>query len=107
MIDIDPKHLGLAQTILGKHLANVGITVYVFVFGSRATFKAKKFSDLDICLQYSDTFMLPPATLSVLRLDFEESNFPYFVDIVDYNACDPGFRDIIDQTKVLWLTFQR
>ena len=106
MIDLDQRHLGLAQTIIEKHLTNVGATVYVFVFGSRATLGAKKFSDLDICLQCPDTLTLPSAILSALRLDFEESNFPYFVVIVDYNACDPGFRNIIDQTKVLWLTFQ-
>lgn len=103
MIDLQPEYLDLAQTILAKYLS--GTKTRVYIFGSRTTFRAKKFSDLDICLQPSDTFTLSSNTLLALQREFEESDFPYFVDIIDYNTCDLGFRSIIDQTKVLWLTF--
>lgn len=101
MIDLDPKSLLLAKTILSKHLSGTGTTVYVFE--SRTTFKAKKFSDLDICLYRQDK--LSSDIIWALKNDFEESNFPYFVDIVNYDDCDPTFQKITDQTKVHWLNF--
>lgn len=52
----------------------------VFIFGSRAHGKWKTGSDIDLAImnQVSDE------TLQQLRSDFEESNLPYFVDILDY-----------------------
>lgn len=87
MIDLEPQHLELVKKILKQHLKN---DAKVFVFGSRATGKAKKFSDLDLAIQYSQKISL--SEFANLRSDFEESYLPYKVDIIDLNVIEESFR---------------
>jgi predicted nucleotidyltransferase len=68
------------------------------VFGSRATGRARKFSDLDLSVDIPGG--IPEKVLLALKDDFEESNFPYLVDIVDYRRCERAFQRIIDGTKI-------
>lgn len=83
---IDPRHLKIIQKILDKN-------PYTFyIFGSRLTGKhLKKFSDLDLC------YFEKISSHEILRLeeDFEESNIPYRVDLIDWNACSSEFQKII------------
>ncbi|MDR0727315.1 MAG: nucleotidyltransferase domain-containing protein [Puniceicoccales bacterium] len=97
IIDLTPEQMQFVRVTLARHLINSGATVYVF--GSRATGKARKFSDLDLAIDYPDG--IPENTLLALKDDFEESNFPYFVDITDYHRCDRPFQEIIDRTNTL------
>jgi predicted nucleotidyltransferase len=68
------------------------------VFGSRATGRSKRFSDLDIAIEIEDGLTI--ATLASLRWAFSESDLPMTVDIVDWNTLDPEFRAVIAPERV-------
>lgn len=95
--NIDPQHLKCVQEILREHLTD---NINVWVFGSRASNKAKKYSDLDLMLQTEDHTPIPTEIINRLALAFDESNLPWKVDIVDYFELDAGFKSIIDQQKL-------
>ena len=82
---VEEKHKKIITEILAKY------PYEFYVFGSRAKGKAKKFSDLDIC--FFDN--IPWSIRAHLDEDFEESNLPYTVDIVDFNMCDDNFKQAI------------
>lgn len=64
----------------------------VFVFGSRAKGKARKFSDYDIGI--IDQKPLDLEKISLIKGEFEESDLPYRVDIVDFSIVSKNFRNI-------------
>lgn len=76
-LQLTPEQRRQVQTILKQHLPQV----QAWVFGSRATGRARPFSDLDILLTL-------PTTLSwdqraQLRDAFENSDLPFKVDVVE------------------------
>ena len=94
-LDIGVAELAMVREILLRHVPNAR----VYVFGSRATGRAKKFSDLDLCLQSDRPLGLD--VMSALAEDFSESDLPWKVDIVDWATIKPEFRKIIDQDKIV------
>lgn len=91
MISMESRHLEIVRSILQKY-------PYTFyAFGSRTKGTQKKLSDLDIC--YIDE--IPGNILSHIREDFEESNLPFTVDLVNLNTCDEKFRLQIEPDLVL------
>jgi type I restriction enzyme, S subunit len=96
-IDIDPVHLKIVHDILQDHFSK---SVKVWVFGSRATHSAKKFSDLDLAVDYHSQ-PIPMNLMADLVYDFEESALPYKVDVVDWNSMDKSFQNKIDADRVL------
>lgn len=92
MNEIAPHHLETVKAILRKHVPDRE----VWVFGSRATGMAKRFSDLDLAIIGSS-----PLTLSeraALEYDFEESELPFKVDVVDWATTKDSFREVIKKT---------
>jgi predicted nucleotidyltransferase len=89
-IDISDEHLKLVQDILKKY------PYKFYVFGSRSKQQAKKFSDLDLC--YFDN--IDSRILSNIEEDFEESDLPYKVDIINFNDCSEDFKAIIKKDMV-------
>lgn len=63
-----------------------------FVFGSRATSKAKKYSDYDIGLIGKKP--VPSLKLALIKDALEESNLPYNVDVVDFSLVSPSFKKV-------------
>lgn len=61
-----------------------------FIFGSRATNKFQKFSDIDIGLLSKKA--LPFETVSTIKETIEESDIPYLIDIVDFKHTSKKFR---------------
>jgi predicted nucleotidyltransferase len=55
----------------------------VLLFGSRAKDGFHKGSDIDLAI---DGGNIPPKTLRRIKSDFEESDLPYRVDLLDYNT---------------------
>lgn len=92
MIDIAPGHLQIVKSILQRHLPERE----VWVFGSRASGTAKKFSDLDLAVIGSLPLTL--GQLALLEHDFDESELPFKVDLVDWAAINGSFREIIRKT---------
>jgi predicted nucleotidyltransferase len=98
MLDINPEHEAIVRAILAQH---VPPGVSVAVFGSRATGKARRYSDLDLALQGGGP--LPPSLLADLAEAFDESELPWKVDLLDWAAANEGFRKIVDQDRVIMI----
>lgn len=90
MINMEKRHLEILKNIL----KNYNYTFYMF--GSRITDRAKKLSDVD--LFYKDN--IPQNIILKMEEDFEESDLPYKVDIIDYNKSEDYFKDIMDKNNI-------
>lgn len=92
-IDLEKKDLDLLLSILDKYRSDF----LFFVFGSRVTGKAKKYSDIDIAfkpLNNTNTSIAP------VRNTIEDSSFPLVVDFIDLHNIDDDFLEIINSQKV-------
>ncbi len=97
-VDIRPDHAKIVHDILEKFVPDNA----VWVFGSRAKWLAKEYSDLDLCIM-GDT-PLTFITLGLLEEAFEDSDLPYKVDVADWATTSPEFRKIIARDKVVLKT---
>ena len=86
MIDLSPAHLEAVRAVLLRSVPGVP----VYVFGSRATGRARKFSDLDLALVPRQ--VLDWRVLAYLREAFEESDLPITVDVIDWSKAGPEFK---------------
>jgi type I restriction enzyme S subunit len=89
-IEIRAEDLEIVKAILAAHLQR---SAKVWVFGSRATRKAKRFSDLDLALDLGHPMSLEEG--GTLADSFENSDLPYKVDLVDLQTADPAFCALI------------
>ena len=71
----------------------------VWAFGSRATARAKQYSDLDLVI--SGDKPLGIGLTAQLSEAFAESDLPYKVDIVDWTTASESFRKAIEQDRVV------
>ncbi|WP_298269499.1 nucleotidyltransferase family protein [Geobacter sp.] len=95
MIDVAPQYLETVKAILRRHVPDRE----VWVFGSRATGTAKQYSDLDLAV-IGDT-PLDFGRLALLENDFDESELPFKVDVVDWSTASESFRQVIRKTAVV------
>jgi uncharacterized protein len=70
----------------------------VFVFGSRVTGAARRYSDLDLAL--AGEAPLDSDLLNRLKDALSESDLTIKVDLVDLRAVDPAFRRIVEDGMV-------
>ncbi len=94
MIDLNPNHLATVERILTEHVPECEVRA----FGSRATWTAKDYSDLDLAVVGKGP--LDWKTLGRLREAFEESDLPIRVDVLDWHAISESFRDVIEREYV-------
>ena len=90
MFGLEERHLDFIKEILKKHIQNQNAKFYIF--GSRTSDKYKEYSDVDIAIDSSE---LTEEIKSNLELDFENSTFPYEVDIIDLNNIKENFKNLI------------
>ena len=90
MIDVAEHHLETIKRILAEYVGDCEVRA----FGSRSNGKAEEYSDLDLAIIGNDK--LEQRDKMLLREAFEESDLPFRVDIIDYNAVSESFRAIID-----------
>jgi predicted nucleotidyltransferase len=95
VLDVQAEHRAVLLNVLDANLPPGG---KVWVFGSRATGRARRYSDLDLLIDAGRRLSIDEA--AVLREALEESDLPYRVDIVDWHATDEGFRRLIDAERV-------
>lgn len=76
---------------------------FVYVFGSRASGRHRKYSDLDLWIESEKT--IEAKTLQALRELFSDSDLPIQVDIVTPEICLAEYSDSIQQQKKLWFSF--
>ncbi|MES2614947.1 MAG: nucleotidyltransferase domain-containing protein [Bdellovibrionota bacterium] len=92
MINASTKELEIIKNIIHQYLPNCEVRV----FGSRITSKFKKFSDIDLALVTPNKIDF--GVLSSIKSDFEESDLPYRVDVLDWNAISPEFKQVIEKS---------
>ena len=95
MIDLNPNHLSIVEGILAEHVPECEVRA----FGSRATWNAKDYSDIDVAIVGDGP--LDWRTLGRLKESFEESNLPMRVDVLDWHAISESFRKVIKREYVV------
>jgi type I restriction enzyme S subunit len=88
-LDLRPDHWAIVRRILRRHVPDRK----VLAFGSRATWTAKDYSDLDLAILGDEP--LPLDAMSALAEGFRESDLPFKVDLVDWARVDDTLRDVI------------
>lgn len=89
-LDLTSEHRRLVLGVLHTHLPR---DVRAWVFGSRATGRARRYSDLDLAIDAGRRLTIDETAM--LREAFDESDLPYRVDIVDWHTIGEDFRRLI------------
>ena len=82
---IEDRHYLIVKEILSRY------TYSFYAFGSRIKGNARKLSDLDLCVMES----VPGNILVHIEEEFENSDLPFKVDIIEMNNISKAFRDSI------------
>ena len=91
MIDVNPNHLDTVTRILAGHVPECEVRA----FGSRVTWTAKDYSDLDLAVVGARA--LDPDALRRLKEAFEESDLPFRVEVLDWHAISSAFQGVIEK----------
>lgn len=95
-LQLEEPHLKNLKTIIAQQ---VDTTAWQpVIFGSRATGKAHRFSDID--LGFLGSQPLPSAIQTRLWDALDESDIPYVVDIVDLSITQADFKQVAEQAMV-------
>lgn len=76
-----------------KTIFSVLPDVEIYIYSSRVQGKAREYSDVDIALKGNIVFN----DLLKVKALFEDSTFPYKVDVVDLNTLPKKFLNIIEK----------
>ena len=93
-VDLRPDHWAIVRSALRRHVPDREVVA----FGSRATWTAKDYSDLDLAVMGKEPLSL--RTASALDEALGDSDLPFKVDVVDWARIDDGFRAIIRRHAV-------
>jgi type I restriction enzyme S subunit len=94
-IDLAADHRRLVLNILRAHLPG---STKAWVFGSRATGRARRYSDLDLAIDAGRQLTLDD--IARLAEAFSDSHLPYRVDLVDWHDIDDRWRQKIVTERV-------
>ncbi len=94
MIDLATQTI--LKNILSQHIDPKEYSI--FIFGSRATGKSEKYSDIDIGIEGDP---LSVKTLIALEEAFEESDIPFRIDIVDFSTVTDKFNNVAKQHTIV------
>ena len=94
-IDLLADHRRLVLDILR---ANLPGSAKAWVFGSRATGRARRYSDLDLAIDAGRRLTLDE--IAGLAGAFSESDLPFKVDLVDWHDVDDRWRYTITAERV-------
>ncbi|HEX4616075.1 MAG TPA: nucleotidyltransferase domain-containing protein [Stellaceae bacterium] len=94
-ITLTAEHRRLVLNILR---ANLPPSTKVWVFGSRATGRARRYSDLDLAIDAGRPLTLDE--IAGLTEAFSDSDLPYKVDIVDWRNIEDRWRQTIMAERV-------
>jgi len=94
-IDLSAAELAIVRDILRTHLPP---GTRAWVFGSRASTTARRYSDLDLALEWEKP--LSPDILGDIAEALSESDLPYKADINDLRSVDPSFRALIEHDLI-------
>lgn len=89
-IQIKSEHLKLLKTVLQQY------PYKFYVFGSRAKFKGKSFSDLDLVYKSH----ISDSILFKLQEELMDIPIPFRIDLVNWNTCSDDFKKLIKEDLV-------
>src|SRR5689334_3952955 len=89
-IDLSADHKQIVLETLGAHLPR---GTKAWVFGSRATGRARRYSDLDLVIDAGRRLTLDD--FARLTEAFSDSDLPYRVDVVDWLGVEDRWRQAI------------
>jgi predicted nucleotidyltransferase len=92
---LDAEQVAIIKATLATHLPPAA---RVMIFGSRATGRARPYSDLDLALDAGRTLTLDEHARLAEALS--ESDLPFKVDIVDLTLASDAFRAIIGSQSI-------
>ena len=82
---MEEKDFQLLKKILDKY------PYQFYAYGSRVKGTARQFSDLDLCYQED----IPSEVIYQIKEDLEESDLPFFVELVNWKQMRPEFQELI------------
>ena len=91
MIAVSPVEMEIILAIIKRHVPDCD----VLAFGSRFKGTHDDASDLDLAVVGQGK--LGYSLMRHLKEDFMESDIPFKVSVLDYNAVSPAFQKIIDR----------
>jgi type I restriction enzyme S subunit len=94
-IALPAEHRRLVLNILRTNLPR---STKVWVFGSRASGRARRYSDLDLAIDAGRLLTLDE--IAELTEAFSDSDLPYKVDLVDWHNIDDRWRQTIMAERV-------
>jgi predicted nucleotidyltransferase len=97
-LDVREEHVRILCSVLRSLLPK---DARAYVFGSRVSGEARRYSDLDLALEWSGPLGL--GVLGEIAEALSESDLPYKVDVVDLATVTPAFRASIARH---WLPFE-
>lgn len=90
MIYMEPRHWKMVEEILAKY-------PYTFyAYGSRTKGTQKRLSNLNLCFQDP----IPFNVQGHIDADFEESDLPFIVDVMDWRFIDSELQEIIEKDLI-------
>ena len=89
---LEERHIKFILDVLNKNI--IANNAIFYIFGSRARGVFKEYSDVDIAVDCAGE-KADNSVIVKIKSDFENSTFPYEVDVVDLNSLDEGFLNII------------
>jgi len=94
-VDLVEDHSRLVLQILAAHLPK-GTSVWLFA--SRATGRARRYSDIDLAIDAGRPLTLDE--IARLTEAFSESDLPYRVDLVDWQGIDDRWQQAIASERI-------
>lgn len=91
---VKEKYLKEIKKIINRHNYK---NARFFIFGS--SLRKEYFGDLDIGV----TGKIKREEIIKLKEEFEDSNLPYFIDVIDFNKVSNKFKDNIFNNKISWI----
>ena len=89
---LEKRHLDFIMQVLTENIPQKEAKFYIF--GSRAKGNYKEQQDIDIAIKLSDE-KLSADILGKILMEFSDSTLPYEVDVIDLNAIDDKFKNLI------------
>jgi predicted nucleotidyltransferase len=94
-MDLSQAEQAIVRAILRAHLPP---GTRAWVFGSRATASARRYSDLDLAIDGEKPLSLD--VMGDMAEALSESDLPYKVDVIDLRSVDAAFRALIEPDMI-------
>ena len=86
-LDLREDHAAILHSVLRT---NLPVDARAYVFGSRARGGARRYSDLDLALEWDQPLGMD--VIGQIAEALSDSDLPFKVDIVDLSMVEPAFR---------------